>query len=154
GHPDSEAFMTTTPRNDRRTRTRLARAALVVASLLALAALALAPASRVSAQPAAIRVSYQPGTYWSLPFEVATRRGFWAQEGLSPELVRFPSGAPQVDARAQGGWDVGAMGSAPAILGAARFGLLTIGVSNDESLANAVMVRGDAAGTWLRKPRR
>src|SRR5262245_27083094 len=123
--------MTTTPRNNRPTRTRLARAALAVASVLALTALALA--SRVSAQPAAISWGYHPGTDWSLPFEVATRWGFWAQEGLSPELVGFPSGEPQIDAGAQGGWDVGAMGSAPAILGAARFGLITIGMSNDES---------------------
>jgi NitT/TauT family transport system substrate-binding protein len=31
----------------------------------------------------------------------------------------------------------------PAVLGAARFGLLTIGITNDESKANLMMVRGD-----------
>jgi NitT/TauT family transport system substrate-binding protein len=31
----------------------------------------------------------------------------------------------------------------PAVLGAARFGLLTIGITNDESKANVMMVRGD-----------
>ena len=46
------------------------------------------------------------------------------------------------------------MGSAPAVLGASRYGLLTIGITNDESVANAVMVRGDAAGTWLKRPAR
>jgi ABC-type nitrate/sulfonate/bicarbonate transport system substrate-binding protein len=96
-----------------------------------------------------IRVSYQPATYWSLPFLVAAEQGFWAQEGLKPDLSPFPSGAPQVDAGEQEAWDVGGMGSAPAVLGASRFGLLTIGITNDESMANAVMVRGDAAARWL-----
>ena len=31
----------------------------------------------------------------------------------------------------------------PAVLGAARFGLLTIGITNDESKANALDVRGE-----------
>jgi NitT/TauT family transport system substrate-binding protein len=111
--------------------------------------------SRGHAQAAApIRVSYQPATYWSLPFLVAVERGFWAQEGLRPELIAYPHGAPQIDAGAKGAWDVGGLGSAPAVLGAARFGLLTIGITNDESFANAVMVRGDAAATWLRRPAR
>jgi NitT/TauT family transport system substrate-binding protein len=46
------------------------------------------------------------------------------------------------------------MGSAPAVLGASRYGLLTIGITNDESMSNAVMVRGDAAGMWLKRPAR
>ena len=40
-------------------------------------------------------------------------------------------------------WDVGGTGSVPAVLGAARFGLITIGITNDESKANVLMVRGD-----------
>lgn len=123
-------------------------------AILALSLLALAPPA-APAQPAApSRVSYQPATYWSLPFLVATEKGLWAQEGLKPELVAFPFGAPQIDAGAEDAWDVGGMGSAPALLGAARFGLLTIGITNDESVANAVMVRGDAAATWLKRPAR
>lgn len=118
-----------------------------------LASLALvAPSLAQAAAP--IRVSYQPATYWSLPFLVGVERGFWAQEGLKPELLAYPHGAPQVDAGAKDAWDVGGIGSAPAVLGAARFGLLTIGITNDESFANAVMVRGDAAATWLRRPPR
>ena len=111
-----------------------------------------APALAQAAAP--LRVSYQPATYWSLPFFVAAERGFWAQEGLKPELLAYPHGAPQIDAGAKDAWDVGGVGSAPAVLGASRFGLLTIGITNDESFANAVMVRGDAAGTWLRRPAR
>lgn len=127
---------------------------LVLGAVLALGLLVPETASAQAQRAAPIRVSYQPATYWSLPFLVAIEQGFWAQEGLKPELLPFPFGAPQVDAGAQDAWDVGGMGSAPAVLGASRYGLLTIGITNDESMANAVMVRGDAAGTWLKRPAR
>lgn len=129
---------------------RIRRAFGGAAAILAI--LCLLPAAALGQTP--IRVSYQPATYWSLPFLVASERGFWAQENLKPELIPFPYGAPQVDAGAEDRWDVGGMGSAPAVRGAARFGLLTIGITNDESVANAVMVRGDAAATWLKRPAR
>ena len=68
-----------------------------------LLAAALLPSGALAQKAAPIRVSYQPATYWSLPFLVATEQGFWAQEGLNPELSPFPSGAPQVDAGGAGG---------------------------------------------------
>lgn len=103
---------------------------------------------------ATIRVSYQPNNYWALPFFVATEKNLWAEEGLKPEFSTFPSGAPQVTAGATDAWDVGGTGSAPALAGAARYGLLTIGITNDESVTNAVMIRGDARKTWLKDPAR
>jgi ABC-type nitrate/sulfonate/bicarbonate transport system substrate-binding protein len=90
-----------------------------------------------------IKVSYQPALYWALPYYVATERKFWAEAGLAPEFSTFPAGAPQVAAAQAKSWDVGGTGSVPAVLGAARFGLLTIGITNDESKANALMVRAD-----------
>ena len=60
-----------------------------------------------------------------------------------PEFSTFPAGAPQVAAAQAKAWDVGGTGSVPAVLGAARFGLVTIGITNDESKANVLMVRGD-----------
>ena len=127
-------------------------AGLALGAVLAL--LCLTPTAAHAQPLAPIRVSYQPATYWSLPFLVAIERGFWTQEGLKPELWPFPFGAPQVEAGEKGAWDVGGMGSAPAVLGASRYGLLTVGITNDESVANAVMVRGDAAQTWLKGPAR
>ena len=62
---------------------------------------------------------------------------------LEPEFTTFPAGAPQVAAAQAKSWDVGGTGSVPAVLGAARYGLLTIGITNDESKANVLMVRGD-----------
>jgi NitT/TauT family transport system substrate-binding protein len=117
-------------------------------TLLTLLAPALAAAQTLST----IRVSYQPNNYWALPFYVATEKNLWAAEGLKPEFSTFPSGAPQVTAGATDAWDVGGTGSAPALAGAARYGLLTIGITNDESATNAVMIRGDARRTWLKDP--
>jgi ABC-type nitrate/sulfonate/bicarbonate transport system substrate-binding protein len=101
----------------------------------------LAPATAQASDP--IKVSYQPAVYWALPYYVATEKKFWAEAGLEPEFSTFPAGAPQVAAAQAKSWDVGGTGSVPAVLGAARFGLITIGITNDESKANVLMVRSD-----------
>ncbi|MDX2201286.1 MAG: ABC transporter substrate-binding protein [Hyphomicrobiaceae bacterium] len=113
-----------------------------------MAALALAIFASAAAGPTAqaqtpIKISYQPAVYWAVPFYVATEKKFWADAGLVPEFSTFPAGAPQVAAAQAKSWDVGGTGSVPAVLGAARFGLVTIGITNDESKANALMVRAD-----------
>ncbi|MGP1397660.1 MAG: ABC transporter substrate-binding protein [Inquilinaceae bacterium] len=90
-----------------------------------------------------IGVSYQPALYWALPFYIADQKGWWEEIGLDPNYTTFPSGAPQVAAAASASWDVGGTGSAPAVLGAARFDIITIGVTNNESAGNAMMARGD-----------
>ncbi|WP_062562957.1 ABC transporter substrate-binding protein [Paracoccus aminovorans] len=92
-----------------------------------------------AASAEAIRVSYQPSLYWALPFHVATEKGWWSEVELEPEFVTFPAGAPQIAAAQAKDWDVGGTGSVPAILGASRFGLKTIGLTNDESRTNAIM---------------
>lgn len=106
------------------------------------AAVALALAGGI-AHAEAITVSYQPSLYWALPFHVATEKGWWAQVGLEPSFVTFPAGAPQIAAAQARDWDVGGTGSVPAILGASRFGLKTIGLTNDESRTNAIMAPAD-----------
>ena len=91
-----------------------------------------------------INVSYQPSLYWALPFHYRHRRRAGGRRSASRRPSQtFPAGAPQVAAAQAKSWDVGGTGSVPAVLGAARFGLLTIGLTNDESKANAMMVRGD-----------
>ena len=94
-----------------------------------------------AAAQTAIGVSYQPSLYWALPFYVATEKKWWEELGLKPNFSTFPAGAPQVAAAQAKSWDVGGAGSVPAVLGAARFGLVTIGITNDESKANALYVR-------------
>jgi len=86
-----------------------------------------------------INISYQPALYWSVPYYIAAEKHWWEEAGLKPSFSTFPAGAPQVAASASKSWDVGGMGSVPALLGAARYHLLTIGITNDESAANLLM---------------
>ena len=99
-----------------------------------------------------IKVSYQPSLYWALPFHVATEKGWWKEVGLAPEFSTFPAGVPQIAASAAGSWDVGGTGSVPAVLGHVRFGIKTIGVSNDESAANGLVGSAKAAAEFARDP--
>ncbi len=99
-----------------------------------------------------IKVSYQPALYWALPFYVATEKGWWAEVGLKPEFSTFPAGAPQVAASASKSWDVGGTGSVPAVLGAARYNLLTIGLTNDESAGNALVATAAKADAYMKNP--
>lgn len=104
----------------------------------AMAGMGLQTASAADLVP--IKVSYQPAVYWALPFYVASEKGWWAEVGLKPEFSIFPAGVPQMAASASKSWDVGATGSVPAVLGFVRFGVKTIGLSNDESQANLLIV--------------
>src|ERR671938_1278042 len=98
---------------------------------------ALVASSAVAQQE--IKVSYQPALYWSLPYYIATEKGWWQELGLKPAYSTFPAGVPQIAASASKSWDVGGAGSVPAVLGAARYNLLTIGITNDESAGNALV---------------
>ncbi|MEO5845047.1 MAG: ABC transporter substrate-binding protein [Caldimonas sp.] len=104
-------------------------------------------------QPLAeINVSYQPALYWALPFYVATEKNWWAEVGLKPAFSIFPAGVPQIAASASKSWDVGGTGSVPAVLGHVRFGIKTIGITNDESAGNALLVRKDVADKFTKTP--
>ena len=99
-----------------------------------------------------IKVSYQPALYWALPFYIATEKNWWGELGLKPSFSTFPAGVPQIAASAAKSWDVGGTGSVPAVLGAVRFNLLTIGITNDESQGNALLARGDKAAQYMANP--
>ncbi len=100
-----------------------------------------------------IKVSYQPALYWALPFYVATQKNWWAELGLKPTFSTYPAGVPQITAGATGAWDVGGTGSVPAVLGFVRHGIKTVGITNDESAGNVLVVRKDLAEQMLRSPR-
>jgi ABC-type nitrate/sulfonate/bicarbonate transport system substrate-binding protein len=115
--------------------------------------IALTAGAAVQAQPLAeIKVSYQPALYWALPFHIATEKGWWAELGLKPVFSTFPAGVPQIAASASKSWDVGGTGGVPAVLGHVRFGLKTIGVTNDESAGNALLARKDVADKFAKDP--
>lgn len=99
-----------------------------------------------------IKISYQPALYWAMPFHVATEKGWWKEVGLAPEFSTFPAGVPQIAASAAGSWDVGGTGSVPAVLGHVRFGIKTIGISNDESVGNGLVGSPKAAAEFARDP--
>ena len=99
-----------------------------------------------------IKISYQPAVYWALPFYVAEQKGWWQQVGLKPEFSIFPAGVPQMAASASKSWDVGAAGSVPAILGHVRFKVDTIGITNDESAGNALVVAADKVAEYEANP--
>src|SRR5580765_9095001 len=99
-----------------------------------------------------IKVSYQPALYWSLPYYVASEKGWWAEVGLKPTYSTFPAGVPQIAASASKSWDVGGAGSVPAVLGAARYNLLTIGITNDESVGNALLATKAKADAFVKNP--
>ena len=119
-------------------------------ALLVCAAFSAAPA--LAQQTTEIKVSYQPAVYWALPFHVATEKGWWAELGLKPVFSTFPAGVPQIAASAAKSWDVGATGSVPAVLGAVRYNLLTIGLTNDESQGNALMASAAKADAYMKNP--
>ena len=90
-----------------------------------------------------IRISSQPALLGSIPFRVADEMGWWEEMGLTVTLTNFPAGAPQIAASRS--WDVGYTGSVPAVLGALRFDLHTIALSDDQSATNALMVSDSLA---------
>ncbi len=99
-----------------------------------------------------IKISYQPSLYWALPFHIATEKGWWKEVGLAPEFSTFPAGVPQIAASAAGSWDVGGTGSVPAVLGHVRFGIKTIGITNDESAANGLVGSAKGAAEFAKDP--
>jgi ABC-type nitrate/sulfonate/bicarbonate transport system substrate-binding protein len=121
---------------------------------LAALTVALLAAGTSEGQPslAEIKVSYQPALYWALPFYVATEKNWWAEVGLKPVFSTFPAGVPQIAASASKSWDVGGTGSVPAVLGHVRFGIKTIGVTNDESAGNALLVSKAMADKFAKDP--
>lgn len=111
---------------------------LLAAAALAAAAFA-APAG--AQQTTKLNISMQPALYSMFPLHLATEQNWWRQVGIEPAFSSFPAGPPQIAAAAAGTWDVGITGSAPGVLGAARFNIRTIAVSNDESATNVLMAR-------------
>lgn len=120
--------------------------------ILATFAFSCAGANARSQQLTEIKISYQPAVYWALPFYAAEQKGWYAEVGLKPVFSTFPAGVPQIAASASKSWDVGGAGSVPATLGAVRYNLLTIGIANDESDANALLATAKAAEGFASNP--
>jgi ABC-type nitrate/sulfonate/bicarbonate transport system substrate-binding protein len=132
----------------------MAKKSMITAlSLLAFAAAAALPATAQAQKLTPITISYQPTNYWALPFYVATKKGWWKEVGLDPKFVLFPAGMPQMASAAAGSWDVGATGSVPAVFGAARFNIETIGIDNDESTTNVLIASKKSYDKFKKDPK-
>jgi len=74
----------------------------------------------------------------------AKEKGWDKQAGINPEFVYFDSGMAQMEALPAKQWVVGGTGSVPMLVGAMRYNAYLIGIANDDSTSNAVMVRPDS----------
>ncbi|UHL63316.1 ABC transporter substrate-binding protein [Paralcaligenes sp. KSB-10] len=97
-----------------------------------------------------VRIGSQPALFSTLPFLVAEEKGWWKDVGLKVTITNFPAGAPQIAASRS--WDVGIVGSVPAVLGAVRFGLHTIALAEDQSAVNALYVHGPNSDNYIKNP--
>ena len=125
------------------------RLAVIAISMLAVGAAA-APAVAAD-EPVAIRVAQQPQR-WALEWYIASQKNWWKQIGLEPTMSNFASGAPEVAAGASGSWDLGGAGDIPAVLGAARYGLMTIGIADEEAAIITIMATKDKADEYAKNP--
>jgi ABC-type nitrate/sulfonate/bicarbonate transport system substrate-binding protein len=123
-----------------------------IAAIAAAITLGIAATPAHAQQPTEIKISYQPALYWALPFYVAEQKGWYGELGLKPTFSTFPAGVPQIAASASKSWDVGGTGSVPATLGAVRYNLLTIGITNDESYGNALLATAKTADGFMKNP--
>jgi ABC-type nitrate/sulfonate/bicarbonate transport system substrate-binding protein len=130
------------------------KSTIAACSLLALATAAALPVTAQAQKLTPITISYQPTNYWALPFYVATKKGWWKEVGLDPKFVLFPAGMPQMASAAAGSWDVGATGSVPAVFGAARFDIQTIGIDNDESETNVLIASKKGYNEFKANPKK
>ena len=74
----------------------------------------------------------------------AHEKGWDKEEGIDLDLLYFDSGMAILNALPAGEWVVAGMGAVPAMMGNLRYNTYVIGIGNDESTTNAVMVRPDS----------
>lgn len=94
-------------------------------------------------KPVEFGMSWQP-EHETFVVWYAKEKGWDKEEGLDFKLNYFDSGMAQLEALPAKTWVVGGMGGVPATVGALRYGTYVIGIGNDESETNAVMVRADS----------
>lgn len=96
-----------------------------------------------------IRIGQQPQR-WALEWYIASEKGWWKEVGLNPVMSTFASGAVEIAAGASGSWDVGGAGNIPAVLGASKYGLQTIGIADAEGAIITLMATKDKADGYLK----
>ena len=87
-----------------------------------------------------IRVSHQPCKH-ALPTVMAIEKGWFKELGIEVSFHYFAAGMSQVEAGIAGEWDVGAMGTPPALFGGVKYGLETIGASITQELIEWLLIK-------------
>ncbi|MBP1738704.1 MAG: ABC-type nitrate/sulfonate/bicarbonate transport system periplasmic component-like protein [Deltaproteobacteria bacterium] len=90
-----------------------------------------------------LNTCWQPEHETFIPW-YANQKGWDKEEGFKLKLHYFDSGMAQLEALPAKQWVLGGMGGVPMVVGAMRYGSYLIGVGNDESITNVVMVRADS----------
>ena len=117
----------------------------------AIATASLAQTSAPEANLTTIRIGQQPQR-WALEWYIAAEKGWWKEVGLKPEFSTFASGAVEIGAGASGSWDVGGAGNIPSVLGASKYGLVTIGIADEEAGIITIMATKDKTEEYLKNP--
>ncbi len=87
----------------------------------------------------------QAGSFAGLPFAIAERQGWWREAGLAPATVSFAAPTPMLMAAAADAWDIGALTTLPAMVGAARYELDAVAVISDDAAATLLMAPAETA---------
>lgn len=99
-----------------------------------------------------VRASHQP-TKHALPSIMAIEKGWFKELGLDVSFHYFAAGMSQVEAGIAGEWDVGAMGSPPALFGGVKYGLQTIGASITQELIEWLLIKEKDQAAFKANPK-
>lgn len=114
-----------------------------IASFLLLAAAAFPASAAEKGKVVTLNTAWMPEHESFIPW-YAKQKGWDKEEGFSLEMHYFDSGMAQLEALPAKQWTLGGTGGVPAVVGALRYESQIIGVGNDESITNVVMVRANS----------
>jgi len=91
-----------------------------------------------------ITVSSQP-SFESFTIYWAIKQGFMEKHGIDAKMMYFDSGMPQIEALPSKQWDIGAVGSVPALFASLRYGVYIVSVIQDDSDLMRVLARPESS---------
>lgn len=109
------------------------KAVLVAVCMLGLA-------SPAVAKVVDVKTAWVPGQE-GFPVWFAKKQGWDKEKGINLEMATYGSGKEALEDFAVNNWVLGGLGAIPTVDGAKNGNMIVIGIANDESKANAVMVR-------------
>lgn len=105
--------------------------------------LAMSFSAMAQSAPKVLNTTWQAEHETFIPW-YAKEKGWDKAEGFEFKLHMFDSGMAQIEALPAKQWVVGGTGGVPMMFGALRQNAYLLGIANDESVTNAVLVRPDS----------